>query len=506
LSDSDCSVGPCISSVCVSVSKSCPSNSSTSVCSGAGYCAFRGLDGRNQTACLLGNSLCYAKCLCNSGYGGNGCSVPPAELAVQDQSRGDACSYLTLRAQGNVSSASLAGLASLLDKVYTPSLVVSASSSQACVGTLQSIVNQAANVSLDYNTSESIVNVISSFVDGVIAANAVVSAHDGSSSASAIDLVNVTSALNSFTEAVAKSLQVGASVNFTTNAFSISVQSKPWTDLYNSSLRISGALLSSITLPSSGLDACRMSDQSNHTTYSIMQWNQIPYTNGPVFAAPIVRWQYPVRLAEAASVKNLIDADFLLEMAFFTSQDSLDSLNYTCVERTGDSIRPSGCLLDSLTDEVVVFRCSVIANLCPLNGHIFPSIMSKSSSTLLSSFDLRQQNANVYDISEYGVLITSPVDGTSKVLSTNPFATGTDQAIIVMAVVLAWLLILVLGLFYYSRWDTRDRQMIIYRLKARKLNSKPPAFSEMLTLRRSINNAFLSKSLVSEEQISTEDH
>jgi hypothetical protein len=532
LNDGDCSVGTCISSLCVSVSKSCPSNSSMSVCSGAGYCAFRSLDGQSQTTCLIGNSLCYGMCLCYPGYGGNGCSIPPAELAVQDQYRGDICEYLSSLVQENVTYATLADASSLLNQTYVPSLVVSASSILACISTLESIAYQTPNVPLDYNTSQSIADVISSFIDGIISNNAGIQAFNRSSAAAVIDLVSITNILNAFTAFIAQKLPVGSTVNFTTHVFTISVQSKSWNDLYGSSLQISGALPSSITLPSNGLDACRVGNQADHTTFSIMQWNKNPYTNSPIFGAPILRWSHPARELEVAQVRSLLDSEFLLKMAFFTTQRESKSFNYTCLERNGISFSPGDCYLDSHTDEAVVFRCSVIANLCPLHRNLSTAltelrsarttmalslpVVSSSSEPLfftstspsrqMSTLELLQQAPEVYDASDYGVLITSVANEIPLVFSTNPFALVSNQSIIVMAVVFLWLIGFIFGLFYYSRWDTRDRQMIVYLPKFKHRQGKSPAFSEMLTLRQRIDNAFLSKSLITEDQMNNEEH
>jgi hypothetical protein len=75
-----------------------------------------------------------------------------------------------------------------------------------------------------------------------------------------------------------------------------------------------------------------------------------------------------------------------------------------------------------------------------------------------------------------------------------------------MAVVLFWLLLLVFGLFYYSRWDTRDRQMMLYRPKVKRRDVSSLSFSELLTFRQRLDNAFLSKSLISEDQMNSEEH
>ena len=118
---------------------------------------------------------------------------------------------------------------------------------------------------------------------------------------------------------------------------------------------------------------------------------------------------------------------------------------------------------------------------------------------------------------EYGAVIERLATDFVDVLLESSIKTN-EQGGIVIAIVITWILCLVFGLLYFSRWDQRDRLQMIYAPatdhkykveiedeKWRYLGIKA-TMAELLASRKSINLAFTEGKSVTEESILGEDH
>ena len=81
--NTDCLYGACVSGVCITPNKACPTATPDTVCSGQGLCQFLDTSGSVVSSCLISNVYCSSQCVCSGGYGGVDCSLNPSQLAAR---------------------------------------------------------------------------------------------------------------------------------------------------------------------------------------------------------------------------------------------------------------------------------------------------------------------------------------------------------------------------------------------------------------------------------------
>jgi hypothetical protein len=176
-------------------------------------------------------------------------------------------------------------------------------------------------------------------------------------------------------------------------------------------------------------------------------------------------------------------------------------------ENSDNSYSLCDCEIDSYSNTTAVFKCPQ-SMLCPLPAYArhTKSLFSADSDAPTSS-PLPNVVASVdyYNIVEYSALVQSISGVFVDTLSTSAFLKKDPrQALAVMAIVITWLLILVVGLVYFQRWDSLDRQILFYVPVKRRQRRK--TIEELIVLRRSIDDSFMTGAIIPETQIVTEEH
>ena len=139
-SDNDCQSDSCVKKVCVDPDKTCPSATSPGVCSGHGTCRFVDIGGNTVASCGETNVHCSATCVCQGGYGGESCSLSPAELIAREAARVSMCNAVLVTAKQLTPSAKLVDkLVSTVLSAYDPTEVRSTAGIVNCSKVLLTI-------------------------------------------------------------------------------------------------------------------------------------------------------------------------------------------------------------------------------------------------------------------------------------------------------------------------------------------------------------------------------
>lgn len=282
-----------------------------------------------------------------------------------------------------------------------------------------------------------------------------------------------------------------------------------------------GSAVSHIELPSSGLDACGTS-VSGYSRLALSQFTNNPYVSSSNLETPVLRVaSYGSNYAVATIDPNASAVNFTMQLAF-TSQQNLQitngviinttfngsySTNYSssqvpiCTLRSGDTFVPCDCSLGTYTNDSAIFLCRLRTAFCGLAsssvGTSSPTSQPSMSSGLSSTYE---QNPS---IQEYGAFIQSifEVIGTTF-QPRNPFESDPSTSTIIVYVVVGCLLIfLIIGLFFLSRRDALDRKVLLYVPEEAAAKKNPVAMTnaELIAQRESLDDAFLSGALISED-------
>ena len=123
-------------------------------------------------------------------------------------------------------------------------------------------------------------------------------------------------------------------------------------------------------------------------------------------------------------------------------------------------------------------------------------------------------SANTLDIREYGVFIKSISADIEYIITRNPFYIAENEnAKYVFSLVAIWLLLLVCGLIYFRRWDTIDRNILLYVPSSSNNNvlattttaNEPLADTLLIYLRKRVDIAFTERNVLP-ESFFDEDH
>lgn len=135
--DSDCLSGRCgYDNICVYPSKTCPSSTSFE-CSNHGQCVFVDTSNNLIDNCDVTDSRCFAKCLCDSNYGGIDCSLDSEAVSERDIIRTTMCqSLLNISSIQDQSGSLVDIMVSSLQSAFDPYEVISLKGKNTCLQVL----------------------------------------------------------------------------------------------------------------------------------------------------------------------------------------------------------------------------------------------------------------------------------------------------------------------------------------------------------------------------------
>lgn len=303
----------------------------------------------------------------------------------------------------------------------------------------------------------------------------------------------------SLSTGLALGLVPGQSVTLAAANVDIAVFSEFSFDLGNYTLRTAsadGSAGSLIGLPADGLAACGESS-TGAARLGLGQLIRSPYAGSDNLTSPVLRLtafrsSYDVRAVARPDADFRMVVQFSAPTAFNSTRTPLSNATFNgtveaqqwpgCRVRVGDSFVGCNCSLESFTAVNATFSCGLQSNLCPLTPLTRRALAAASDE----------------DVREYGTLLQSAVRVVGDVFlkSRNPFELKTQESIVVLATVGAWVLVLVLGLVYFRRWDSLDHRVMLYAppdLSASKKELK--SIAHLQDMRRNLDNAFLTGAL-----------
>ena len=486
LTSHDCVSGICgpVSTCLTNTTAVCPSTAANLPCSGHGVCQFFDSSGHPLNYCTANSPLCSTRCECEQGFYGAGCEIGEDEFRAQDDLRNTACSQLS---NLTASSSSL----TILAETYNPALT-SPSTAQSCFIALKTLT--ASLPSTDSIGFSSWIVVISSLAEFVFK----------NSNATTIQAANVSNSLTNFSSIASEGLVPGQTATYATKALNMTVARKYSWELSNTTIAASD---SSVTLPSTGLDACSLG--SSIITYSIMQWNVNPYPNSSSIQTALLRWtKFGTTATPSPSPDQLfIELPFLSPQKIRTKHDSPSNYSFpTCQRIDSNNVGyiDCGCSVVSYSIYSTVFSCPVTV-LCSAHG--FGSQILSPTSTPTSnliSYQPVTTGTSSFEVTELGALLNSVVIEVSNILVSGYVNTQSPQGTVVVSLVSLWIVVLIAGLVFFRRWDVVDKNIILYGSPPHKKQRK--SLAELVSLREAIDTAFMVRREVSEEQFMNEEH
>lgn len=451
--DSDCIYQNCVTGVCVTPSKQCPSPT----CSGNGTCIFRDSAGNFIDQCLVSDSYCEALCECYSGYSGASCNLDATSAASRDNARGLLCqSLLDTIAVQDPSPTLLDSLASSISVSFNPYEVTSSSSVVACANLFAAITSLVAEGYLagaSTSTANTLMEVLSNFVNTVKLSTQ--SSSDRrrlqSSSQNSIPFsgANVSSQIAQITAGVLNNMAYGQNpLTFETSNIQLQAQSHILTDLLGALLTPSaGGSSPTIVLPSDGLNAC--GQNSGYLKTTVAQWSSSPYQNSSDLKTPLLRFSSQGSAPNASLVaESNIGAFYIILPVTNSSTYNATSKTFenntipSCVLHSGSSFEPCGCNVSSYNALNVTFVCDSVSVLCP--GAPLRRRLDNSGSVQLTDGTTLQ---------EYGSFYSAVGQEIAEVIGVTPRA--PDPIVASLVGVLAFFLIS--GGVFFSWWDKHDR-------------------------------------------------
>jgi hypothetical protein len=441
----ECVYGNCEASTCQAPVKTCPLGPVNGLeCSGQGACAYAGYQSDVlQDECREDNAFCTAACACEPGFAGRDCSVEDAQMTKLDTTRGSLCANLRIYMDHlDSSSDKVSASANLLTKMFAYDEVIVSSSMIQCVSVLSrldSTVLDLANTDISAPTRESVVSIMSDFVQSALYSSASAEleslvAHLGDNilngmvqGQDSVDLVSDNLRLSYRYELL--SLLSGTSVSVPQSAEEAHY----------------GSPVATVDLPAAGLDSC--ANFEDYGKLAVASWGLSPFTRDPSLAST---WFSVATVATSAlSSSESSSADV---SSYQLTLPVVQEQNWTAQEPNcqqfstvdgGTLVDCNHCNVSSYDEATVTFACTDSATLfCPTDN----SLASASSSYyVVESAD----RATPEGLSNFDDLVTKQSTG----------------ALSFIAVVF---FILFVGIALLYRWDERDRTRFIYERNEQK--------------------------------------
>jgi hypothetical protein len=250
-----------------------------------------------------------------------------------------------------------------------------------------------------------------------------------------------------------------------------------------------------IILPKAGLSGCGLSSNT-YSQLSVMQWGVNPYagsgnTSSTDVQSPILRFSNTGAVSTAR--RSLVSTDdedpyfiVLQLVAVAADANSTDSTGNatipSCTLPSDSGYIPCPCNVSAVSATNVTYRCLDISFICP-----------SASRRLQTDDDGGVQGEQSTSMSDYGALLASLLEAAKSVLSQNPFTINLAQARDTLIVVALLLSFMFGGCFYFSKWDSWDKNALIY-LKNCEPEPETEAESEKKENQINLKSIFFSRS------------
>lgn len=435
-SNSDCEYGYCVSNRCAIPSKTCPSSTKNTVCSGTGTCLLFDSSGNSLSACLVINSNCFAQCVCNQSYTGVDCSLDPTASVQRDALRLSLCDGISSVYSSQGASASLLQtLAGSLQSSFQPDEVVSSSALSSCNSALSivtSIASQGFLTSVPTSTLTVITSTISSFI-----AKAAAESSSSSTTVASDTSTYVKTAIKQFTTGLVSTIADGdAAIELVSDNFQINVQRALVSTLSKSYLtapqtvseKAYSAQSPRVKMLPSGISACEF--ESLYAPISMAKFLKNPNPASQNLKTPTLimntftTTSSSRRLTSSATtIKLSPDPLFYVVLPFSIVQDFNFSLDITsssfnrlnphyelpaCTIYNGNEYVPcTGCNISSFTNYNVTYGCYDISLICG-------STISSSSRRLSSVQSIGTEFGTILDL--YRPPTSSPTSFPTSIL------------------------------------------------------------------------------------------
>lgn len=506
--DIDCPFFSCVGGNCTVPSKPCPSASPNNTCSGNGTCVYKSVAGAVLDACPLNNYYCRASCACVNGFGGSDCSLSPDALSLRATDRVTMCNALlgALLLQ-DPDFRVIDTQASALAQVFEPTEITSVDQLSVCLSLLTNITALAKRGYFN-GASEETINTIGLLISRFASAAAAIVPSNSSANATAdaagglntVYYTNITtgnttavfgiaevisSSVSGFTLGLLSSMVTGQQpLTVVSDNMRMAVHNLFPSDLQGTSLSpppADGAYSEDvqspgIALPSTGLDVCGIPTGSA-AQLAVAAWGQNPYsgTNASAMASPLMRFSSSGGSADAQRSHH--KTNFSIVLPFSSEQsNSTAGGNRTipaCSVHRGNAFLPCDCAISAVTSTNVTYTCFDSRVLCPPapktvrrvlragkgdgNGGTDDDYISYIERIAQESME----DSSAVNAQEYGTLLTSIGNEIASVLSTNPFDVNPADAVVVIALVSAIVLMLFGGSVYFGYVDAADRQKLL---------------------------------------------
>ena len=484
----DCLTGLCQDRSCIATSsqKLCPSNSTTSSCSGHGNCVFLDSVGNTVSSCASNATNCMAFCRCDVDYGGQGCERHVNVSMLEDEIRGSACATLGNLLQN--SAASSYDAVSTLKVLYQPGRISSQSSISSCMEAFQTLLK---NLTLGRGVNDTLIALEAMSIISSIGESHFYAGIQGNGTNASITQISTNALLDAFASNLLINTVVGQSHNLNAGYLQLSIKTDYLTSIAGSAVSPSNVSLSRITFDGNGLNDCYA--QGGHAKLVLSEWTLNPYPNSESLRTNLLGMSAPDP-SLPPSLSSGHSSVYYMTLAF-TSQQNLSlalpaegASNQTvpeCTTRVNGIYQPCNCNLSSYTNFSAVFVCGVRENLCP---SISSSATNAPRHQALNPSP--SSDSNALNIREYSALLGS---ASAEISSTLLFRGSLDTN--VLAVVLFLLLSLIAGLIFFSRWDAMDRRVLLYVPKVQRKSMSMLDFKEIETFRKGLDAAFLAGAL-----------
>jgi hypothetical protein len=490
---SQCLQGSCTSNICAVPIKMCPSVNSQE-CSGNGKCVYSDQNGfALNKICTQAETFCTASCSCTGGYGGNDCTLSPAEKVTRDLTRASMCEYVILLANTlQHSSDLLDSLVSSLLVAYDPAEVISPESVTVCQNALTVVTGVAAEGYLGNamsSTKTFIVDLMSEFITPAHSVNGTAQNNSASASQQINDAAtNIAQAfMTSMVDGQDPQTVISENARFTfrrdlaSDMLNTTLQPPPSEDDAEY-----GAASSGIQLLDNALAAC--TGKSGYVGLSLMQWGTNPFRkdNGSQVGTAQIKFDnfaadssYVPPEGNFTTVAYYIVNQFNEPQDFNFSISLADALiahipNFTFPECTlfdGTAYVPcKGCSISSYTNYNVTFACMDPTQLCSGGSRRLGAYPQHRADRALpqrylqSSNDDDGQSSEVTgsDSIQYAALFEAIGTEVVSTLSQNPFAVDWSKASAILSFVCILLFCIVTGYIFFSKWDQTDRGYLVY--------------------------------------------
>jgi hypothetical protein len=444
--------------------------------------------------CLITNIYCFPSCVCDTGYGGDDCSLTAEQLLSRDINRGLLCEALiNVTSFLNPSSSLTSTLIGSLFVSYSQSEVVSQNSTKKCSSALELVSNFSSDgylVGTTYNTREDLINIVSAYVKP---------SQTGVSS-------YLDDILSQITSGLLLTLENGEfPMELVSSNVRISVQKTFIAELTNA-LLIPPASPASVAYaaPSPSFQFFRNNSRACLSTtayshFSVAEWGRNPFPNASSIRSPMLRFsgnfKETIPVVEEETSAYFVNLPFS-ETQSFNLNISIDDLNAhqilnltfpNCtIFEDGGYVSCRNCVIATYTNDNVTFFCSNLRNLC--QNSVFstsrrhlgflpePSFQSTvgmigiESRRSLSGDDVYFSDDSTslgsgMTAQQYGALLENTGVSFANVLSSNPFAINIAEAKLILSFVGGLVLFFFFGMTLFSSWDHFDRYQFVYGYK-----------------------------------------